>query len=463
MSAVAPPGSGRAHQGAAARGLSRDAHHPRVRGAPAPRVRHRARSRASSTSTPARRRSPPASCAHLGSDDYIASTHRGHGHAIAKGCDVKGDDGRDLRQADRHLPRQGRLDAHRRPVDRGMLGANGIVGGGPPLVCGVGLTAQGQAAPTRSRVSFTGDGGSNQGTFLESLNLAAALAPARASSWSRTTATPSRRRAQLPPERASTSPSAPTASACPASSSTASTSSPSTRRPARRSRRARAGGGPTLLECKVDRYFGHFEGDQQTYRGAGRGRGPAPRPRLPRRVPRRVTDGRASLERRRSTRSTRPSRTLIDERRRRGQGGARPDARRRAHRRLRHATEGGDTWLGRITYQQAINEALAQEMERDETVVVFGEDVVGGTGAPRRGRRLGRRARRHQGPVPQLPGPRARHADLRVGAHRRGGRRGGLRAAPRRRAHVRRLPGRLPGPDLQPGGEVPLHVRRQGA
>ena len=48
--------------------------------------------------------------------------------------------------------------------------------------------------------------------------------------------------------------------------------------------RARAGGGPTLIECKVGRYFGHFEGDQQTYRGAERGREPAPRARLPGRV-----------------------------------------------------------------------------------------------------------------------------------------------------------------------------------
>ena len=48
--------------------------------------------------------------------------------------------------------------------------------------------------------------------------------------------------------------------------------------------RARAGGGPTLIECKVGRYFGHFEGDQQTYRARRRGRGPAARPRLPGRL-----------------------------------------------------------------------------------------------------------------------------------------------------------------------------------
>ena len=62
---------------------------------------------------------------------------------------------------------------------------------------------------------------------------------------------------------------APTASACPASPSTAPTSSPSTKRPARSIKRAREGGGPALLECKMIRFYGHFEGDPQTYRAKG--------------------------------------------------------------------------------------------------------------------------------------------------------------------------------------------------
>ena len=83
-------------------------------------------------------------CSHLDDRDAIASTHRGHGHCIAKGVDVHGDDGRDLRQGDRLLPRQGRLDAHRRPRPRACLGANGIVGGGPPLICGRALASEDQ-------------------------------------------------------------------------------------------------------------------------------------------------------------------------------------------------------------------------------------------------------------------------------------------------------------------------------
>ena len=168
---------------------------------------------------------------------------------------------------------------HIADLDKGMLGANGIVGGGPPLVCGVGLSAK-VAGTDQVGVSFFGDGGSNQGTFLESLNLAAVwtlpcVFVVENNGYAESTPV------DASTSRASTSPSAPTASACPGSSSTATTSSPSTRRPARRSRRARAGGGPTLLECKVNRYYGHFEGDQQTYRAPGEVERAAPHARLP--------------------------------------------------------------------------------------------------------------------------------------------------------------------------------------
>ena len=71
-----------------------------------------------------------------------------------------------------------------------------------------------------------------------------------------------------------------------------------------------------------------------------------------------------------------------------------------------------------ITFQQAINEALAQEMGRDETVVVFGEDVVGGSGAPGEDDAWGGVLGVTKGLYRQVPRPRARHADLRVGDHR---------------------------------------------
>jgi acetoin:2,6-dichlorophenolindophenol oxidoreductase subunit alpha len=112
-------------------------------------------------------------CMHLGPKDYIASTHRGHGHSIAKGCDVVG-------MMSELFARQGGLcggkggSMHIADLDQGMLGANGIVGGGPPLVIGAALTAKTLGSGTVA-VSFTGDGGSNQGTTFEAMNMAVVL------------------------------------------------------------------------------------------------------------------------------------------------------------------------------------------------------------------------------------------------------------------------------------------------
>src|SRR5580698_4783596 len=112
-------------------------------------------------------------CLHLGPKDYIASTHRGHGHSIAKGCDVVG-------MMHELFARQGGLcggkggSMHIADLDQGMLGANGIVGGGPPLVVGAALTAK-TLKNGHVAVCFSGDGASNQGTTFEALNMAVVL------------------------------------------------------------------------------------------------------------------------------------------------------------------------------------------------------------------------------------------------------------------------------------------------
>jgi acetoin:2,6-dichlorophenolindophenol oxidoreductase subunit alpha len=112
-------------------------------------------------------------CTHLGPKDYIASTHRGHGHSIAKGCDVVG-------MMQELFGKEGGLCAgkggsmHIADLDVGMLGANGIVGGGPPLVVGAALTAKTLGTGTVA-VCFSGDGASNQGTTFEALNMAVVL------------------------------------------------------------------------------------------------------------------------------------------------------------------------------------------------------------------------------------------------------------------------------------------------
>ena len=80
-------------------------------------------------------------CAHLNEQDSITSTHRGHGHCIAKGCDLKGMMAEIYGKATGLCKGKGG-SMHIADFDKGMLGANGIVGGGFPLACGAALTAK---------------------------------------------------------------------------------------------------------------------------------------------------------------------------------------------------------------------------------------------------------------------------------------------------------------------------------
>ena len=109
-------------------------------------------------------------CAALRSDDYVSSTHRGHGHCIAKGTDVK------YMMAELFGKRTGTNKGkggsmHIAKVSAGNLGANGIVGGSIPTATGAGLSIKLRGTDQVS-VCFFGDGGSNQGVFHESLNIA---------------------------------------------------------------------------------------------------------------------------------------------------------------------------------------------------------------------------------------------------------------------------------------------------
>jgi TPP-dependent pyruvate/acetoin dehydrogenase alpha subunit len=110
-------------------------------------------------------------CAALREGDYIASTHRGHGHCIAWGADVKRMVAELLQKESGYCRGYGG-SMHIADISAGNLGANGIVGAGTPLGIGAALAAQikGSDAVT---VTFTTDGACNNGTFLESLNLAA--------------------------------------------------------------------------------------------------------------------------------------------------------------------------------------------------------------------------------------------------------------------------------------------------
>jgi pyruvate dehydrogenase E1 component alpha subunit len=152
---------------------------------------------------------------------------------------------------------------HIADLSKGMLGANGIVGGGPPLICGTALAAKIKGTGGVS-VAFFGDGASNQGTTLESMNLASVwnlpaifvaenngYAESTASTWSVASDNIADRAAGFGMPGVIVDGFDFFAVHEAASEAIA---------------RARDGGGPTLLEMKFTRYFGHFEGDQQTYR-----------------------------------------------------------------------------------------------------------------------------------------------------------------------------------------------------
>jgi acetoin:2,6-dichlorophenolindophenol oxidoreductase subunit alpha len=203
-------------------------------------------------------------CAHLNDSDYITSTHRGHGHCIAKGVPVGPMMAELFGRTDGCCKGKGG-SMHIADVSRGMLGANGIVGGGPPLACGSALAAKrkGTGAVT---ACFFGDGAAEQGTTHEAMNLAAI--------W------------KLPvifvAENNGFAESTPVGYHCAAgdiADRAASYNIPGAavdgydvisvwEAAGEAVARARRGDGPSLIEAKTWRYFGHFEGDQVTYRTA---------------------------------------------------------------------------------------------------------------------------------------------------------------------------------------------------
>ena len=203
-------------------------------------------------------------CSALRQDDTITSTHRGHGHCIARGVDV-GEMMAEIygRKTGSCHGKGGSM--HIADLSKGMLGANGIVGGGPPLICGTALAAKLKGNGGVS-VAFFGDGGSNQGTTLESMNLASVwnlpavfvaenngYAESTSSTWSVASDNIADRAAGFGMPGVIVDGFDFFAVHEAASEAIA---------------RAREGGGPTLIEMKFTRYFGHFEGDQQTYRAS---------------------------------------------------------------------------------------------------------------------------------------------------------------------------------------------------
>jgi pyruvate dehydrogenase E1 component alpha subunit len=201
-------------------------------------------------------------CMHLSDDDYLCSTHRGHGHCIAKGVDIDGMMA-ELYGKSTGLCKGKGGSMHIADLDRGMIGANGIVGAGIPLATGAALTAQTRGSG-QIAVAFFGDGAANEGSFHESLNLASiwklpVLYVVENNGYGE--ATPAEYAMNITDiaDRAA-------GYGIPGVIADGMDFLDVYEKAGEAIERARAGEGPTLLECKTYRYFGHYVGDPLTYR-----------------------------------------------------------------------------------------------------------------------------------------------------------------------------------------------------
>jgi pyruvate dehydrogenase E1 component alpha subunit len=201
--------------------------------------------------------------------DYITSTHRGHGHCIAMGVDIKG------MMAELFGKKTGTCKGkggsmHIADFEVGMLGANGIVGAGGPLAVGAALALK-YKGTDNVVVCFAGDGAQNQGAILESLNLAAIwklpvifVVEDNQYAISLRSLTPSK----LQPRTSTARSVAERAVGFGIPSVTVDGQDVLAVYEAAKAavERARRGDGPSLLDCKTYRYYGHFEGDPMVYR-----------------------------------------------------------------------------------------------------------------------------------------------------------------------------------------------------
>ncbi|SMP60372.1 pyruvate dehydrogenase E1 component alpha subunit [Anoxynatronum buryatiense] len=201
-------------------------------------------------------------CANLTKKDYIQSTHRGHGHTIAKGAQV------DRMMAELFGKKTGYCKGkggsmHIADFSVGMLGANGIVGGGYNMAVGAGL-AETLKGTDNISVVFFGDGASNRGTFHEALNMAAVwklpvIFVCENNEWASTTALHEQTAVKDIAVRA-------VAYDIPGCTVDGNDVFAVYEAAQEAVERARRGEGPTLLEAKTLRIDGHFVGDPQVYR-----------------------------------------------------------------------------------------------------------------------------------------------------------------------------------------------------
>lgn len=201
-------------------------------------------------------------CACLRDEDYITSTHRGHGHIVAKGGDLKFMMAELYGKATGYGKGKGG-SMHIADRDKGILGANGIVGAGHNIAVGAGMSAQ-LRETDQVCVCFFGDASTNQGTFHESMNLASVwkLPVVFVCENNNYGISMSQARHQAIKDVADRG----AAYGIPGISVDGNDVLAVYEAAAEAVARARKGQGPTLVECKTYRWRGHFEGDPGNYK-----------------------------------------------------------------------------------------------------------------------------------------------------------------------------------------------------
>ena len=201
-------------------------------------------------------------CAVLEPSDYITSTHRGHGHCIAKGAEPKYMFAEFFGKDTGYCRGRGG-SMHIADVASGNLGANGIVGGGLPIAVGAALALQQEARPNVV-VCFFGDGANNEGAFHESLNMAAiwklpVVFVCENNQYGMSTSTERSTAVKRISQRA-------VAYDMPGVTVDGNEFAAVAQAAADAVDRARSGQGPSLLECLTYRHRGHSKSDRNRYR-----------------------------------------------------------------------------------------------------------------------------------------------------------------------------------------------------
>lgn len=206
-------------------------------------------------------------CSALKENDYITSTHRGHGHLLARGGDTNKMMAEIFGKATGYNKGKGG-SMHIADVSLGILGANGIVGAGLPIAVGSGITSQILGTDSVT-VCFFGDGASNRGTFHEAINMASIwklpvvfVCENNVYGISMPQYTSGMRKGQNIKDVSDRA----VAYGIPGVTVDGNDVMAVREAVVEAVKKARNGGGPSLIECKTYRHRGHFEGDPAVYR-----------------------------------------------------------------------------------------------------------------------------------------------------------------------------------------------------